>query len=88
MATWGKFSPIPHPWTNLEVPLISYQFDAFFSYFYILKHKNSLTIRKHWWHLQAGHAFINTKCMKMVYDRIYQASNTCMFVSVECHALL
>ena len=23
MATWGKFSPIPHPWTNLEVSTIS-----------------------------------------------------------------
>ena len=26
------------------------------------------------------------KCMKMGYDRIYQASNTCVFVLVECPA--
>ena len=86
MAIWGKFSPIPHPWTNFKVftTFISYQFDAFFSNFYTLKHKNFLRIRKHWWHLQAEHAFINKKCTKMGYNRIYQTSNTCVFVLVEC----
>ena len=48
MATWGKFSPIPHPWTNLEVfaTFLSYQLDAFFSYFYTLKDKNLHRIQK------------------------------------------
>ena len=70
MATLGKFSPIPHPWTNLEVftTFLSYQFNAFFSYFYTLKHKNFRRIEKHWWHLQAEHAFINRKRMKMGYS--------------------
>ena len=80
MTTWGKFSPIPHPWTNLEVFttfFLSYQFDAFFSYFYTLKHKNFHRIQKHWWHLQAERAFINRKCMKMGYSfRPMEASLT------------
>ena len=43
MASWGTFSPIPHPWTNLEVftTFLSHQFDAFFSYFYTLKHNKN-----------------------------------------------
>ena len=30
MASWGNLSPIPHPWTNLEVftTFLSHQFDA------------------------------------------------------------
>ena len=69
MATWGKFSPIPHRWTNLEVftTFLPYQFDVFFSYFYTFKHKSFYRIQNHWWYLQAEHAFINTKCMKMGY---------------------
>ena len=50
-------------WKSLLL-FLSYQFDAFFSYFYTLKHKSFHRIQKHWWHLQAGHAFINRKCMK------------------------
>ena len=70
MASWGEFSPIHHPWTNLEVftTFLSHQFDALFSYFYTLKHKNFHRIEKHCWHLQAEHAFINRKCMKMGYS--------------------
>ena len=49
MATWGKLSPIPHPWTNLEA------FTTFFypislmlssAIFYTLKPKNFLRIQK------------------------------------------
>ena len=40
--------------------------------------------------MQEEHAFIYTKCMKMGYNKIYQASNTCVFVLVEsvCTALI
>ena len=62
---------------------MSYQFDAFFSYFYILKHENFLRLRKHWWHLQAEHAFTNTKCMKMGYNRVCAC-----FGRVSCTALI
>ena len=76
--------------SNCLLPFISYQFGAFFSYFYTLKHENFVRIRKHWWHLRAELAFINTKCMKMGYNRIYQASNTCnvCFGRVSCTALI
>ena len=58
-------------WSSL-LPIISCQFYAFFSYVYTLKHKDLLIIRKHWWHLQAEQAFINTKCMKIGYNRIHR----------------
>ena len=82
-----QFLTLGQIWKSL-LPFISYQFDAFFSYFYTLKHENFLRIRKYWWHLQAEHAFINTRCMKMGYNRGYQAWNTCVFVLVECLDML
>ena len=70
MAICGKlvqFLTLGQIWKSL-LPFLSYQFDAFFSYFYTLKHKNYHKIQKHWWDLQAEHAFINRKYMKMGYS--------------------
>ena len=50
-------------WKSLP-PFLSYQFDAFFSYFYTLKHKNFHRIQN----TDAEHAFTNRKCMKMGYS--------------------
>ena len=67
MATWGnlvQFLTLGQIWDSL-LSFLSHQFDAFFSYFYTPKHKKFPRIQNHWWHLQAEHAFINRKCMKM-----------------------
>ena len=60
LVAWEKsvqFLTLRQIWNSL-LPFISYQFDAFFSYFYTIKHKSLFIIRKHWWHLQEEHASI------------------------------
>ena len=78
------FLTLGQNWNSL-LPFISYQFYAFFSYFYTLRHKTLLIIRKHWFAF-AGRTYIfNTKWMKVGYNRIYQRSNV-SFGRVSCTA--
>ena len=68
-----QFFTLGQIWKSL-LPCLPHQFDAFFSYFYTLKHKNFHRIEKHWWHLdRAERAFNNRKCMK--WDIVYKIAS-------------
>ena len=62
MATWGKFSPIPHPWTNLEVSsnsislMLSYPIFILANIKIFLESKNTGGIRRQNMHLSIQNA--------------------------------